>query len=192
MFNFIRRHLNSETTQTTDNLSNGQQYVNLPPPNPYSVQTAVERDPRTIGIDINEEIERIKATWRGMRLSDDGENWIPIKDSIKMISESGAETLLGLHQQMMSIPHATTNLEDTDIFMVCKVYGNNLNEQVCSMYRVWEIPKAFFDSIIDPLVNSLYMFLLKSKHDKQRMWDNRSPAFNNPNPINQGQLPLTP
>jgi len=165
------------------------------PNNPYSVQFPVEKDPRTMGIDVQEEIEKIKATWRGMRLSDDGRTWVPIKNAKHMINEEGAETILGLYTNNMGIPNATTNLTEEQICKTVINFGDNLNELICGNYREFEIPKIYFDFIIDQLTNNFYTFLLKSLHDKQRMWDNRGASMmpTQNGMMNQSQMPpLTP
>jgi len=179
---------NNKQLNSNDNI----QYNNLPNQSPFASHRPIERDPRTMGTDVEDLIEKTKATWRGMRISDDGSRYIPIKNSVKMISETGAEQLLGLHQQILSIPNATTNLDEEKINMIVINYGDNLNELVCGQYRDLNIPKPYFDFIIDPLTNSSFMFLLKSLNDKQRMWENSSPLWRNNDPIGANTNTVNP
>ena len=190
MFDFLRN-----LTPKKNNLQFEQQQQNLyyPTAAPQAVQYSPDKDPRILGLDQDEDLEKIHATWRGMRLSDDGEKWVPVENAILMINETGANTLLGLHRQMVSISHATTSLSIEDINTICLKYGNNLTEQICAKHEDWEVEKCFFDAIIDPLVESLFMFLKKSENDKQRMWDNNGNKFSgNPQPIGAVPSQLNP
>ena len=149
-------------------LPNNQQGINN---NSYARQYVnnIQYDSRTLGIDVDSDIEYLKNFFRGRRLSKDGNRYIYFKGGQEIMTEAGAEFLLSNHRSMLSISNATTNISDENqIKAVCEEYGGNLTEELCDKHREWKIDKSFFDIVIDNLTNSYMFFLQKSLGDKQR------------------------
>jgi hypothetical protein len=126
-------------------------------------------DSRTLGIDIQADIEKIKNFFRGRRLDAEGKKFVKFSSSQEIISEGGSEWLMSHHESIMNIANATTNFSDNNqILEMCEEYGDNLLEILLSMEKEWDINPAFFDMIIDTLVRNYQMFLLKSLNNLQR------------------------
>jgi hypothetical protein len=126
-------------------------------------------DSRTLGIDIQGDIEKVKNVFRGRRLDAKGKKFIQYEGSIEIINEAGAEFLLSNHENMLSIANATTNIKDENFIReLCEEYADDLLEIILSMEEEWELNASFFDLIIDTLVRNYQLFLLKSLHNLQR------------------------
>jgi hypothetical protein len=155
----------------------------------FPVSVTVDRDPRTLGIDTHHELEEIKMSWMGFKRNSDNTRWVPIPGADRMISEYGAERILGMFRSCMTIANATTNLNEDQIAIKCIIFGFDLNEMVCQKYMDFQIPKPYFDFIINPLLHSYHNFLLKSLNDKQRSFQYQGGLLGNPTPIQQNPTP---
>lgn len=151
---------------------NETSHTQTPPAQHYVRQfvNAPEYDSRTLGIDTNEDIERLKNFFRGRRLSPDGKKYVEIPGLQVIMNEAGSEYLFSNHAQMVSIANATTYFENINqVLDAAEEYADNILEIICAKYREWEIDKAFFDLIVDTLARLYYFFLLKCLKDKQRV-----------------------
>lgn len=139
----------------------------------YNRQTIIppQYDGRTLGIDIDDEVEKLKNFFRGRRLNAKGDKYVYFPGATKIVSEGGAEWLLSHHEIMLSLANATTNITENNLILaLCEEYADNLLECVLGEEEEWEINAGFFDMIIDTLTRRYQLFLLKSLYDKQRKY----------------------
>lgn len=149
---------NLQTSYRPENQSYIRQTLNVP-----------QYDSRTLGIDIQADIEKFKNIFRGRRLDPEGKKYINFEGAQEILNEAGSEWLLSNHESMLSISNATTNIENNNqVLELCEEYADNLLEILLSMEKEWEINPAFFDMIIDTLVRNYQLFLLKSYKNEQR------------------------
>ena len=153
-------------------------------PQSLTRHSSIDIDPTTLGFEMEGDIEKMKAKFLGLKLSDDGKKYIPDPKSQRIANETGTNMIIGLYETYLTKANATTNLDREIINDICRKFGLNLTELICSRYEEWEISKDFLDFAIDTPLYNLFSFLLKAKDDKQRgfIYNKTNPNEIHPHP----------